>query len=78
MIVTVFATDPADQSLLLLYKNFLIAWNRELSRLAIHDVDDFAETNFQNKELYPKEVAYSFILSKDDYDQLQTEYLNDE
>jgi len=78
LIITVFATDPTDQSLLVLYKNFLIAWNRELSRLAIHDVNDFAETTFQNRELYPKEVAYSLILSKDDYDQLQREYLNEE
>ena len=78
LIVTIFATDPTDQSSLLLYKNFLIAWNRELSRLAIHDVDDFAETTFQNRELYPKEVAYSIILSKDDYDQLQRQYLNEE
>ena len=74
LIVTVFATNSTDISSLMLYKTFLIAWNRELSRLAIHEIVDFAENSiasFQNRELYPKEVAYSIILSKEDYEQLQ-------
>jgi len=73
LIVTVFATNPTDRSSLLVYKNFLINWNRELTRLAIHDVDDFADTTFQNRELYPKEVSYSIILNEEEYDQLQRE-----
>jgi len=73
LIVTVFATNPTDRSSLLVYKNFLINWNRELTRLAIHDVDDFADTTFQNRELYPKEVSYSIILNEEDYDRLQRE-----